>query len=155
MARDLARKPATEATISWSTKLNAESKLYLDTKSRDANVKKYKMTSKVVSGQFTTDEEDVFYHRAELTKLKSDTKYWFTLQTGKSVSQEFWFKTAPKKDAEFKFLYGGDSRSYREDRRKVNELIHKLIKEDPKFFVSCTAGTTSTTAKTGKTGLRG
>ncbi|MHC4841361.1 MAG: fibronectin type III domain-containing protein, partial [Planctomycetota bacterium] len=91
--------PATEATIAWSTKQNDKSTLYLDTKSREGNVKKYKMTSKVVSGQFTTDEEDVFYHRAELTKLKPATKYWFTMQTGKSVSQEFWFETAPNKDA--------------------------------------------------------
>ncbi|MEE9312979.1 MAG: metallophosphoesterase family protein [Planctomycetota bacterium] len=126
--------PATEATISWSTAENAVSKLYLDKKSRAAEIKKYSTKITASSAKYTTDEEDIYNHRVELKKLRPATKYWFILKTGDSVSQEFWFQTAPAKDVDFKFLYGGDSRSDRDNRRDVNGLIKKLIKADPEII---------------------
>ncbi|MCF6227781.1 MAG: fibronectin type III domain-containing protein [Planctomycetes bacterium] len=126
--------PATEATIAWSTADNAISTLHLDTKPRAAKTKKYATKLNASSAKFSTDEEDIYNHYVELKKLKPATKYWFALKTGDSTSQEFWFQTAPAKDVGFKFLYGGDSRSNRDSRREVNNLIKKLVKADPEII---------------------
>src|SRR5690606_11189337 len=50
------------------------------------------------------------------------------------------FITAPEGDAEFKLLYGGDSRSDRDARRTMNRRMRTLLEEDPEIIALAHGG---------------
>ncbi len=70
------------------------------------------------------------YHHSYLRNLKPDTRYYFRVVSDGNQSSEFYFRTAPDKDIEFKVLAGGDSRSGLEDRIRVNQFISSLVEKD-------------------------
>ena len=70
------------------------------------------------------------YHHVQLRNLKPDTFYYFRVVSDGNESREFYFRTAPDKDIDFKVLAGGDSRSGIEDRRRVNRFMASLVQKD-------------------------
>lgn len=124
--------PAHNATISWTTAVEPESStVFYDTQSRAGEPAKYKFQAKATTGRYSDDEWKLWYNHAEMTELEPATTYWLVMVTDGAVSREFHFVTAPEGDAEFKLLYGGDSRSDRDSRRTMNRRMSTLLEEDP------------------------
>lgn len=66
-------------------------------------------------------------HFVRLTDLQPDTKYYFVIADDNSVSERFWFKTAPDHaGARMSVIAGGDSRNNRLPRQNANKLVAKL-----------------------------
>ena len=61
-----------------------------------------------------------------LENLKPGTAYYFVIRDNDGKSPRFWFKTAPNKPEPFTFIAGGDSRNYRNARRRANTMVSKL-----------------------------
>jgi len=121
--------PARESIIAWSAdKLCKKGTLYLDTVSRNRRLDQYKITvpSKKKWYTGTTDMR----HSVLLEGLNPNTIYYFVIKNDDVISREYYFKTAPDGDEEFKLLFGGDSRSDRTMRRKVNLFIKSLIEKN-------------------------
>jgi phosphodiesterase/alkaline phosphatase D-like protein len=126
--------PADHALISWTTtEAGDEHVAYFDTTPRDGAVAEY-AASVAASENGAYDDAGPYYHHARLTDLQPDTEYHFVVETDGNASRELWFRTAPEEDVSFKLLYGGDSRSGREDRQRMNRLIARTHGDDPEIL---------------------
>ena len=63
---------------------------------------------------------------ARLTRLEPDTLYEFTIRDRDSESPRFTFLTAPKGEASFSVVSGGDSRNHRDARQRANRAVAKI-----------------------------
>jgi hypothetical protein len=138
--------PATEATISWSTaEADGEHRVHLATAPMEGDLSRAaRVVDTQLDGEYTQDESDglppAFYHHARLEGLEPSTTYWFVLQSDGARSRELHFTTAPADDRPFRLIYGGDSRTGREDRARVNRLMARLVEEDPGILAFCHGG---------------
>lgn len=125
--------PATEAVISWTTADKpASAKLHYDTEARNGELPKYASTAAPeTTGVYTDKKIKLHYHHARLTGLKPDTVYWFTIACDAEATRELHFRTAPEGDVDFRFLYGGDSRTNRGGRQAMNKRMRALLEADP------------------------
>ncbi len=124
--------PAHRATIAWSTRVAGDSpEVHIDTEPRSGAVDSYARTVAAgANGEYTNGGG--FYHHADVTGLLPSTTYYFVVVSDGKVSPEYHFVTAPVDDRPFRLLYGGDSRRPGEaDRRTMNELIARMVEEDP------------------------
>ncbi|MCC7509228.1 MAG: metallophosphoesterase family protein [Planctomycetes bacterium] len=128
--------PAHEATVGWTTAEAAKTNaVFFDTEPRQGALDKYRhQQAATATGRYSARKPALHYASVELKKLRPGTTYWFVMVSDESVSREFHFITAPEGDAEFKFLYGGDSRSYREPRREMNRRLRALFTQDPEIL---------------------
>ena len=128
--------PAHRAVVSWSTAgEGAEHTVHYDTQSRGAVLAEYGFTSEVViTGEYKPGDDSPWFHHAEIADLPADTDIFFVVESDGNVSQELHFRTATDDPTKtIKFLYGGDSRTGRNDRQKMNRLIATLVEEDPEI----------------------
>jgi len=133
--------PAHNATMSWTTAADPKSSgVFYDTQSHNGELAKYAHHVDAKTGRYSDDEWKLWYNHAELTGLKPDTTYWLVMVSDGIASREFHFKTAPDGDAEFKLLYGGDSRSDRDGRRTMNRRMRTLLEEDPEILALAHGG---------------
>ncbi|MCB9936426.1 MAG: metallophosphoesterase family protein [Planctomycetes bacterium] len=133
--------PAHTATVAWTTAKQPEkSTLLYDSEARQGDLAKYRFQVDATVGQYTDDEIHTWYNHAELSNLKPATTYWFVMVSDNTASREFHFITAPEGDAEFKLLYGGDSRSDRDARRTMNRRMRTLFEEDPEILALAHGG---------------
>ncbi len=120
--------PAHRATISWTTSAAGSThEVYLDTVSRGGTLGAYarKVTAnKVAIGGAST-------HHAVVTDLQPSTTYYFVVVSDGKASPERHFLTAPVDDRAFRLLSGGDSRTGIAERRKMNQLMARLVEQDP------------------------
>lgn len=139
--------PSTKAAIAWTTsdELFDSHGVHWDTRSRGGDPAKYAHeTHAVRSHPYTLAEADRenripknIGHSVLLDGLAPATTYYFVVKSGKHVSREFHFNTAPADDRAFKLIFGGDSRrgpkwpEVHEDRRRVNRMIAGLAAEHP------------------------
>ena len=116
--------PATSATISWSTaKLGSKHVVHYQRKGNKAS----QQQCVAESGRYTGKIE-LYYHHARLTGLEPATPYEIQIASDDDLSpKKMFFVTAPKEDRTFSILHGGDSRSDRKARRRVNEMISKMF----------------------------
>lgn len=136
--------PQNCAVVCWDTAAEGENhRVYYDTQSRHAVVKDYRNTqASTANGPYTPPqkkgggtnnvprEPDLYYHHTQLTGLKPGTTYYFIMASGDAISKEFHFRTAPAGDEPLKIIFGGDSRSGIDARRKINGLIAKMAEDD-------------------------
>lgn len=139
--------PSTKASIAWTTadELFEFHRVHWDVESRGGDPAKYAFkTEEVNSHPYTIVEDDRkkgipknIGHSVLLEGLKPGTTYYFVVVSGKYVSREFHFITAPSEGRPLKLLFGGDSRrgpqwpAIHEDRRKVNRMIAGLVGKHP------------------------
>lgn len=120
--------PAHRATVSWTTSAAGSThEVYLDTVSRGGTLGAYarKVTANKVSvGGAST-------HHAVITELQPSTPYYFVVVSDGKASPERHFLTAPVDDRAFRLVSGGDSRTGIAERRKMNQLMAKLVEQDP------------------------
>ncbi len=132
--------PAHEATVSWSTTDSAGSHtLYFDKTSHGSDTAAYAGQVSARNGEYTRGILGVldargYYHHGRLQGLEPATRYYLVVESNGVVSREFHFDTAPADDRTFRLLYGGDSRSDREQRRRINERIRSLVEADPRIL---------------------
>ncbi len=139
--------PATKASIAWTTsdELFDSHSVHWDTVSRGGDPAKYAhRTHQVRSHPYTLVDVDRknripknIGHSVLLEDLQPATTYYFVVVSGKHVSREFHFNTAPADDRPVRFIFGGDSRrgpkwpAVHEDRRRVNRMIAGLVEQHP------------------------
>ncbi|UCE17319.1 MAG: metallophosphoesterase [Gemmatimonadota bacterium] len=80
-----------------------------------------------------TDEKGLStIHEITLTGLKSETRYYYRVQSGKDVSDVYSFKTAVMKESPFSFASYGDNRDGPVMHRKITNLI---ASKNPDFVI--------------------
>jgi hypothetical protein len=126
--------PQTKVTVSWSTaKKGSRHRVYYDTAShKGKRLTTYRHQQKTLrDGQHSVGIDprpsELHYHHAVLDKLQPSTTYYFTIASGRSRSPEFRFVTAPADDRPFSIVFGGDSRTDIQGRRRVNRFLSELI----------------------------
>lgn len=124
--------PQTRATMAWSTAREGERhRVYYDTESRGGVLDRYRWQVECqANGEYAIDEPELYYHHAALTGLSPSTTYYLVMASDDDVSREFSFVTAPDDDRPFAILHGGDSRSDRGMRRRMNQRIAQLAGAD-------------------------
>jgi 3',5'-cyclic AMP phosphodiesterase CpdA len=68
-------------------------------------------------------------HFAKMTGLTPDTAYYFVIRDSDTVSERFWFRTAPATPKAFSFITGGDTGTVGDELqagRYSNQLVPKL-----------------------------
>ena len=116
--------PSTTATVSWSTAAQGESHTLQYNVKGEGNPKS---TTAAESGRYTGGELELYYHHARLTELEPSTAYEVQMISDDEKSPVFYFVTAPAADRQFSILHGGDSRSDRDARRRVNQMISGMV----------------------------
>jgi hypothetical protein len=80
------------------------------------------------------------FHHAVLSDLQPATRYRFQVESGGQRSETYTFETAPDDNRPVTLLYGGDSRSNREGRRRVNRQIRRMVEDDDARIVAMLHG---------------
>lgn len=121
--------PATEATISWTTDAEgvAHKVRYKTAASDDWNSAPDAKTVKY-NGRLP-DRQPPYAHHVRLKDLQPATKYYLTVETDGKSSPEYYFVTAPNDDQPVALLFGGDSRSGIEARKKINRMMARMVAE--------------------------
>lgn len=124
--------PATEVSIAWSvsnSRSKAPAKIYLSNESYEGNLSKYTQVIDIKHDQVIDGEDDRLIY-SKVNNLLPSTKYFFVAQYGDDKTREFHFITAPANNlSNFKLLFGGDSRSHRDSRQKMNKEMKSLFKK--------------------------
>lgn len=116
---------STTAIVSWSTaSVGAGHALAW----RPAGAAEWRRADCHRSGEFSRGG-GLWFHHAQLADLELATQYEVIAQSDGRESDVYSFRTAPAAGAPFQLLFGGDSRSGREHRRKMNELLRRLVDE--------------------------
>jgi len=115
--------PSSTITIAWNQVSGSSATVHYDVIDYGADFLLYN-NFKVVDR--TTDFRGMNNHFARLNNLLPNTNYYFVIVDGTSVSERFWFKTAPADNSRLSFIAGGDSRNNILPRRRANELVGKL-----------------------------
>ena len=116
--------PATTATISWSTAQPGSSHVVEFRKRGDDSTQGVRAAE---SGRVTGGPHEFYYHHARLTDLQPATAYEVRMVSDNERSPLFYFVTAPAEDRPFSLMHGGDSRSDRKERRRMNEFMENLV----------------------------
>jgi acid phosphatase type 7 len=121
--------PATEATISWTTDgAGAAHRVRF----RADNGEEWTSVECQRSEQFNgrlDDHAAPYAHHARLTDLEPATKYHVVCQSDGDSSREVNFVTAPNDDRPIALLFGGDSRSGLDERKRMNRMMARMVAE--------------------------
>ncbi len=116
--------PAHQATIVWSTARPA-GKYVVEYWAKTAPAEK--STVAAVSGRYIGGKPELYYYHAPLSELQPSTAYQFQVVSDGQRSPELYFVTAPIDDRPFSLFVGGDSRTDRNERRRVNQMLSALV----------------------------
>ena len=116
--------PATTMVIGWNQKSGTEAVLYFDYLDHGKNVSAYTYHQSVDRKLWS---KGMHNHFVRLKNLQPSTTYYFVIADSEGVSNRMSFRTAPNSNCErLSIIAGGDSRNFREARRKANKLVSKL-----------------------------
>lgn len=118
--------PARTASILWST---AEQGQYHSVQYHIKGDDHEPAEQLALTGRYTGGKTELYFHHVQLNDLEPATAYEIELISDKERSATFYFVTAPVEDREFSILHGGDSRSDRDARRRVNTMLGKMFAE--------------------------
>ncbi len=118
--------PATTATLCWNTtNAGSEHRVFI----RQAGSTDQRTVVAQRNAPYTTQDPKLFFHHAQLKDLLPSTKYHVIMESDGQASPEFYFLTAPAEDVPVAILFGADSRSGQEARRKMNRMLARLLRE--------------------------
>jgi hypothetical protein len=118
--------PATSATLAWSTAVaGKEHRVHL----RQADGEKTAVVEAYRSGRYTGKSPKLYYHFVKLENLQPATKYRVVIESDGNRSPEMFFITAPTADVPVSLIFGADSRSGLEERKKMNAMIANMVAE--------------------------
>lgn len=136
--------PSTNATIGWNQIDGSAPLVYYSTVDFGTDISQYDNSQTpdriadddtlfevvdALTGEFyeVSMTKSMNNHFVRLSSLEPDTKYYFVIADDNSVSERFWFKTAPDHAGKrISILAGGDSRNNRLPRQNANKLVAKL-----------------------------
>lgn len=118
--------PATSATLSWNT---AEAGKVHRVHLRAEGSENTTVVDAAVNDRYSASSPRLYYHHARLTDLTPNTKYHVDIESDGHRAPPMYFVTAPAEDVPISILFGADSRSGREDRRKMNAMIARMVAE--------------------------
>lgn len=124
--------PTTTATVAWTTDGPGDrSQVNL----REESATNWDFTPCDRNEQFVGKFEQgraPYLHVAHLQDLKPGTRYDVICETDDTLSNEYYFVTAPDDDRPFALLSGGDSRSGITERKNVNRMMARMVAEQTK-----------------------
>ncbi|MFT5079574.1 MAG: hypothetical protein ACI9C2_000141 [Gammaproteobacteria bacterium] len=129
--------PQHTATISWSTVADTkDNHLWIRPMQADAEARKVgaqRNGAFTLNGTEKKSVEPMYYHHVRLDGLEPGTRYEFELDSDGSKSRALSFRAAPAVDSteSFSLIYGGDSRTGKEDRQRMNRLSAELTSNLP------------------------
>lgn len=126
--------PATSATIVWSTRGEPveDSASQQHARIRRRGETDWKVIEPSREGAYANQDDPSStweFHHALAHDLTPAADYEFQIVDGREKSSVRWFTTAPSEDQDVVFLFGGDSRSGREQRQAMNRRIASLAEE--------------------------
>lgn len=83
---------------------------------------------------------ELYYHHARITDLEPSTRYDVEFESDGVRSAPMWFLTAPDDERPLKILFGGDSRSGRDARQQINDMLARMVREDPSILALAHGG---------------
>ncbi len=116
--------PATEATVSWNSSTLADSHTI---RFRRKGTNEPFISIDAESGRYSGGQTELYYYHARLSGLAPSTTYEFQVYCDDQPSREYYFLTGPDDERAFSILHGGDSRSDREERRRVNMMMSAMV----------------------------
>lgn len=116
--------PATTMVIAWNQVSGSDPVLYFDQSDGGLEASHYAYSQKPTH---FTNFKGMNNSFVRLSGLQPGTVYHFIIVDSDSVSKRFSFRTAPDHPYErISIIAGGDSRNYRDARRRANKLVAKL-----------------------------
>lgn len=116
-------KTATTMVVGWNQIDGDNATVYYGTKDLGKDWEKYPLKNGVDNSIELAPLNNKF---ARLKNLKPDTAYYFVIKDSNSVSERYWFKTAPDKPQPIKFIAGGDSRGSSKALTIGNQTVAKI-----------------------------
>ncbi len=116
--------PSQQATISWSTAKQA-SKGLLRYRVKGSTEKFATLAAE--TGKYIGGEVELYYYHARMKDLEASTAYEFQIFSDQHKSKPMYFVTAPNDDRPLSIFSGGDSRTDREERRRVNTMLAQMV----------------------------
>ena len=118
--------PSERATISWST-LKPADKHFIRYRVKGSSDKEATLAAE--TGKYIGGDENLYFYHAKMKKLKAETAYEFQIYSDEHKSKVFYFTTAPDDDRPLSIFSGGDSRTDRKERRRVNEMLAQMVED--------------------------
>ena len=116
--------PSTTMVIGWNQIDGAGVAVYYDVNDFGKDVLSYE---NAVKPTISNTSKGMNNHFVRLTNLMPSTTYYFVVQDSEGCSERMYFETAPDHPNErLSIIAGGDSRNFREARKKANSLVAKL-----------------------------
>lgn len=132
--------PKTSMTVTWRTSVDVT---YGYALCREENSKDFERFD-AVTDVFESDIDISNMFWADMTGLKPDTKYFYTVGNDEFRSDEFYFTTAPEKAESFKFICVSDQQKGEPfelpDYSCFNKLLSEQLRKDPDIKFILTAG---------------
>lgn len=118
--------PTTSAILSWNTaEAGKVHRVHLRAEGSEETI----VVDAARNDRFSAKKPKLFFHHARLTGLAPATKYHVEMESDGRRSPPLYFVTAPAKDVPVSILFGADSRSGLEDRRKMNAMLARMVTE--------------------------
>ncbi|NJL77106.1 MAG: hypothetical protein HC892_20925 [Saprospiraceae bacterium] len=132
--------PATTMVVGWNQITGSNAVLYYDVANRGSN-SNYTFSQKPDVAVGAKGMNNLF---VRLKGLKPNTTYFFVIADSEGYSKVMSFQTAPATPNErLSVIAGGDSRNFREARRKANSTVSKLRAHVVLFDGDMTGGDTN------------
>ena len=133
------KNPSSEAIISWTSDgLDGNSMVHIGLESEKANeLSQYSHRERTFAqGKYSRGifHQGPFYNHVKLNDLQANSTYYFKVQSGTEVSQEYWFTTAPVLADNIQLMFGGDSRTDYDQRLKMNAVMKELFERRPQIL---------------------
>ena len=133
--------PSTTMVIGWNQITGINPVLYYDTVNKGTSSTNYALYQKPDHG---TDCKGMNNFFVRLKGLKPNTTYFFVIIDSEGASKVMNFQTAPNSpEQRLSIIAGGDSRNFRDARRKANNLVGKLRAHAVLFDGDMTGGDTN------------
>tara|TARA_B100001094_G_C18128419_1_gene770811 strand:+ start:253 stop:1461 length:1209 start_codon:yes stop_codon:yes gene_type:complete len=122
--------PARNAVIAWTGhSTDSSPSLAYAPKSVENRTTASVSRSGLYIGHGISNSSKYTYYHTELTDLSPDTMYKFRICQDQQCSMDYSFKTAPS-EGPMKLMFGGDSRSDRDSRFKMNRVMKYTFTKD-------------------------
>ena len=122
--------PSTQAIISWTNSdKNADDKIYIHSMKYKIEQNTPKTEYEIFKHTRSIIEEHKLNH-VYLNNLIPNKYYYFKIKNKKEETRTFYFKTAHKKNRNFKLIFGGDSRTDHKKRILMNLRIRSLFENN-------------------------
>ena len=118
--------PSERATISWST-VKPAGKHFIRYRVKDSSDKQATLAAEM--GKYIGGNNELCFYHAKMKKLQPQTAYEFQIFSDDHKSKLFYFTTAPDDDRPLSIFSGGDSRTDRKERRRVNKMLAKMVED--------------------------